>query len=85
MALYGGETPVAVSTYFTKDTHYKNQREYRVAWCPWPYEEKVRILKIGSLRDICDVVTHKQVASGEVREYILPWTNSTNRPRRIDL
>ena len=65
-----GRTGLVISPCFTKPAKYKHQKEYRIVWNPCYSEELHTYLKLGSLKDITEVVLRDDLENGSVKEKI---------------
>ena len=65
-----GRSGLRISPCFTKPKEYKHQKEYRVVWYPRHSDRLHAYLRLGSLKDIAEVVLRDDLENGIVGEKI---------------
>lgn len=63
----------AISPFFTKPSSYRHQKEYRFVLYPNTTGQACCHLRLGSLRDVCEVVRKRDFETGKVDEASLDW------------
>ena len=66
-----GRSGLVISPCFTKPIKYKHQKEYRVVWYPCYSEHMHTYLRLGSLKDIAEVVLRDDLENGIIGERII--------------